>query len=123
MIEEAVKKIEEEMKNGDSYIKAIGDYVIKNIGVNIDAAKEINEGKLTLKGAMNDIKKIAKSKAVNGCAVMADEEVFSLVAKYYSFNNIQEKIKIDEDKNQGNVVNIEEVKAKKKFSVSLDDLL
>ena len=122
MIEEAVKKIEEEMKNGDSYIKAIGDYVIKNIGVNIEAAKEINEGKLTLKGAMNDIKKVAKSKAVNGCAVMADEEVFSLVVKYYSFNNIQEKIKIDEDK-KDNVVNIEEAKAKKKFSVSLDDLL
>lgn len=124
MIEEAVKKIKEEMeKNKAPYIQAIGNYVLTQIEINDKAAKEVVEGKKTLKDALKKVKVKARIKAVDGCAVLSDEEVYKLVSEYYGFEA--------EQKNATKVVINEEVTASgpakeeehKNFKVDLKDLL
>lgn len=124
MIEEAVKKIKEEMeKNKAQYIQAIGNYVLTQIEINDKAAKEVVEGKRTLEDALKKVKVKARVKAVGNCAMLTDEEVFKIVAEYYGFEV--------EQKNVTKVVINEEVTASepakeeehKNFKVDLKDLL
>jgi len=86
MIEKAILKIKEEIKkSNDPYVQVIGNYVLKQIEINIDAAEKIVAEDKTVKKSLEEVKKVAKGKAKNGCAVMADDEVFKLVDKYYGF--------------------------------------
>ena len=124
MIEEAVKKIKEEMeKNKAPYIQAIGNYVLTQIEVNDKAAKEVVEGKKTLKDALGKVKGKAREKAVDGCAILSDEEVYKRVSEYYGFEVEQQnatKIVINEDVKVKEPVKEEE---HKNFKVDLKDLL
>lgn len=135
MIEETIKKIKEEMeKSKVPYIQAIGNYVINQIEVNGDAAKEVVEGKKTLKGAFEKVMELARKNAtamnifqgaVGGgtrCAVLTDEEVYKQVREYYGFEVEQQatKVVINEDVNVKEPVKEEE---HKNFKVDLKDLL
>lgn len=91
-IEEAIKKITEEMENvSNPYVKVIGDYVLKHIELNGQAVEEILKGKKTVSKSLDEVKKVAKTRAINGCAVMSDEEVFTLVRNYFEFEAVQDK--------------------------------
>lgn len=135
MIEEAIKKIKEEMeKSKVLYIQAIGNYVINQIEVNGDAAKEVVEGKKTLKGAFEKVMELARKNATamnifqraaggTRCAVLTDEEVYKQVREYYGFEVEQQnatKVVINEDVNVKEPVKEEE---HKNFKVDLKDLL
>lgn len=86
MIEKAIEKIKEEMeKNKAPYIQAIGNYILVQVEINDKAAKEIISGEKTLGKALEKVKGEAKKKAVNGCAVLTDEEVYKQVREYYGF--------------------------------------
>lgn len=135
MIEEAVKKIKEEMeKSKVPYIQAIGNYVLNQIEVNGNAAKEVVEGKRTLKAALKKVEEVARKNAeasnifqgaVGGmrCAVLTDEEVYKQVREYYGFEAEQQnatKVVVNEEVTASGPAKEEE---HKNFSVDLNSLL
>lgn len=135
MIERAIEKIKKEMedKKENSYIQAIGDYLLKQVEINRDAAEKICNGTKTIEKSLKEVEKIAKKKAVAGCAVLSDSEVFKIVREYYQFEAVQDKfiqVEVDEIKEQiQEAVKEEKVQSKKEnresddFSINFDDYL
>lgn len=127
MIASAIEKIKNEMKvnNNTPYIQAIGTYVINNIEINLEVAKEIVEGKKTLKEALKKIEAAALKKVIERrgtqCVVMSPEEVFSVVDIYYEFKAIQSKKEVEPGKASRDVKKA--LQEKKRFNVDLNSLL
>lgn len=131
MIERAIEKIKREIeqKKDNPYIQAIGDYLLKQVEINRDAAEKICNETKTIEKSLKEIEKVAREKAVSGCAVLSDNEVFKIVREYYSFEAVQDKfiqVEVEEIKEQIQ----EEVKEEKvqvtkidDFSIDLDDYL
>ncbi|MDP4146083.1 MAG: hypothetical protein Q8936_16605 [Bacillota bacterium] len=131
MIEEAKKKIKDEMeKSKDNFTKDIGNYLLQQIEINTKAAEKIVTGDKTIQGAIEKMTKIAEKRVVrkgNMAVVrMTPEEGFEIVAKYYGFEGVQTEIKVEE------VIApiVKEVpvteapkKEKAKFEVNIEDLL
>ena len=82
----AIAKINDEMQKdpANKYLEAVGHYVIDKCGSDKNAEAVLDEKK-TLKGCMDAVMEEARKQAKNGVCVMADEEVYSLVDKYFSF--------------------------------------
>lgn len=135
MIERAIEKIKKEMedKKENSYIQAIGDYLLKQVEINRDAAEKICNEVKTIEKSLKEVEKVAKKKAVAGCAVLSDSEVFKIVREYYQFEAVQDKfiqVEVDEIKEQiQEEVKKEKVQEKKEskeiddFSINFDDYL
>lgn len=135
MIERAIGKIKKEMeeKKDNSYIQAIGDYLLKQVEINRNAAEKICNGTKTIEKSLKEVEKVAKKKAVAGCAVLSDSEVFKIVREYYQFEAVQDKfiqVEVDEIKEQiQEEVKREKVQEKKEskeaddFSINFDDYL
>lgn len=122
MIENAKVKIKEEMdKSTNPYIKAIGGYLLTNIEINKESAKKINTGELTLQKCLKKTEEIARGRAVNGCAVMSDEEVYKIVREYFEMVAVQDKIlqvEVEEIKEVHGITDKEEDIS---FDVNLED--
>ncbi|MDU7453131.1 Cas9 inhibitor AcrIIA9 family protein [Clostridium saudiense] len=135
MIERAIEKIKSEMeqKKDNSYIQAIGDYLLKQVEINRNAAEKICNEKKSIEKSLKEVEKVARKKAVAGCAVLSDNEVFKIVREYYQFEAVQDKfiqVEVEEIKEQiQEDVNEERVKEKKEdsktddFSINFDDYL
>lgn len=135
MIEKAIERIKLEMKQkkDNSYIQAIGDYLLKQVEINRDAAEKICNGTKTIEKSLKEVEKVARKKAVSGCAVLSDSEVFKIVREYYQFEAVQDKfiqVEVDEIKEQiQEEVKREKVQEKKEskeiddFSINFDDYL
>ena len=135
MIERAIKKIKSEMeqKKNNLYIQAIGDYLLKQVEINRNAAEKICNEKKSIEKSHKEVEKVARKKAVAGCAVLSDNEVFKIVREYYQFEAVQDKfiqVEVEEIKEQiQEGVNEERVKEKKEdsktddFSINFDDYL
>lgn len=135
MIERAIERIKREMKQkkDNSYIQAIGDYLLKQVEINRDAAEKICNGTKTIEKSLKEVEKVAKKKAVAGCAALSDSEVFKIVREYYQFEAVQDKfiqVEVDEIKEQiQEEVKKEKVQEKKEnkeaddFSINFDDYL
>jgi len=85
MLEKAIKKLTDEMEanKSNSNIKVIGDFLIRQLKLsNEDAEKVLQEGKTILK-SIDEMSKVAKTKAVNGCGMLTDQEGFGIVLKYF----------------------------------------
>lgn len=135
MIERAIKKIKSEMeqKKNNLYIQAIGDYLLKQVEINRNAAEKICNEKKSIEKSLKEVEKVARKKAVAGCAVLSDNEVFKIVREYYQFEAVQDKfiqVEVEEIKEQiQEGVNEERVKEKKEdsktddFSINFDDYL
>ena len=97
MIQKATEKIKSEMEsNKDSSIQVIGEFLLKQIEININAAKAIvKEGK-TIKGSMeymrNEAEKKVKEKKGVQMVALSPEEGFRIVMKYFGFEAVQDKI-------------------------------
>ena len=113
IIEQAIEKVKEEMKN--SSLKIIGEYVLKHLEVNKNAAKNIVEGKKNLKGSIDAMRREAEKVKVGNMAILTEEEGFKIVDKYFGFVGVQEEMEVREAPK-------EELKTKKKFSMGLEDL-
>ena len=131
MIEKAIEKIKAEMeKNKDNgNVQVIGNFLLKQIDINKDAAAGIlQEGKTILK-SIDEMQKeaLAKVKKKTGtqCIAMDPVEGFKIVMKYFSFEAVQDKILEVEVNQVKEDHQIEEVKEKEKieFDVNLEDLL
>ena len=135
MIERAIERIKREMKqkNDNSYIQAIGDYLLKQVEINRDAAEKICNEKKSIQKSLKEVEKTARKKAVAGCAVLSDSEVFKIVREYYQFEAVQDKfiqVEVDEIKEQiQEEVKEEKIQEKKEnkeaddFSINFDDYL
>lgn len=115
---ERIKKLSQEQK--DTNIKKVAEYLINREDLN---EKFLNEEK-NLTDMWDYIKKQAKEKAINGCAVIEDEEVYGLAVHYFDETNetlgiktdkkeIKQDVKVKEDtsKIKENTPIQEEVKA------------
>lgn len=129
MIGKAIEKIKKEMeqKKDNAYIQTIGDFLLKQVEINRSAAENINNGTLTIEKSLKEVEAVAKKKAVNGCAVMSDYEVFGIVKKYYGFEAVQDKmiqVEIEEIKEEYKIQEVEKSNVVEvNFSASLDDYL
>lgn len=126
MIERAKSKIKEEMTNNcDPYIQVVGKYILNNIEINKVAAKNIVEGKKSIKASLEAMRKEAEKKRVGNCAVLTDEEGFKIIRTYFEFEATQDKIlRVEFDRvKEENSIARDDVKEKIKFNVSIDDLL
>lgn len=83
----AVEKINTEMQKrpDDPYTEVIGHYIIDRCGLDADCERKAAAEKKTLEGAMSAVKAAAEKKAVNGCAVLTPDAVFTEVDKYFGF--------------------------------------
>lgn len=123
MQEAAIKKIKAEMeKDKDPYVQVIGNLLLDHINMNPDNAEKIlSEGK-TITKSIDEMASIAKKKAVNGRAMLTDQEGFEIVLKYFGIEG-----KVTASSVVINPIIQEQVKEKLKtaidFDVNLDDLL
>lgn len=121
MIGQAMEKIKSEMQsNNNPYVRVVGDFLLKQVEGNEEAAKAVMSGDKTIIKSLDAMRKEASKKKVGNCAVLTDEEGFEVVSKYFG---IEEK-KIT----SSNVVSLSDYKKAPKvndveFSVDLDDLL
>lgn len=84
-MEEAIKKINDEMQKdpNNTYMEIIGHYLIDRATAEPMVAAAINEPKKTLKGAMDEIIKVAQKKKKGNVAVLTPPQVFETVDKYF----------------------------------------
>ena len=125
MIEEAKKKVNDEMKKYKNCApKIIGGYLLNQIEINPKCAEKIIAGEKTIKGAYDAIKSEAKKKTQSGYYCYEGEEGYkeftASINKYYDFECVQIEV--------GEVIapavqEIEKPKKKAKFGVSIEDLL
>jgi hypothetical protein len=122
MIDDAVSKLKNEMAQNanDTYVKVIGEFLLKHLELNPGSAEKVmNDGK-TIKASLNEMQKEARKKQVNNCAVFSDQEGFEIVLKYFGIKPGQ-VLKASYDEKQD-----ERQKTKKSandFDVKLEDLL
>ncbi len=127
MIDKAIAKIKAEMEADKSgYAQVIGKYLLQQIEINKGAAdKIVNEGK-SIKGSIQEMSKEAKKNAKNGCGVLTDAEGFAIVAKYFGFEAVQDKILevvVNEIKETNDIKSEEVSKKDVSFDVNLEDIL
>lgn len=128
MLEEAIKKIKEEIEKnkGDFYIQEIGKYVLVQVETNKEASEKIAKGEKTIVGSMKFLESEARKRLQKGqqCLMIADVEGFKIINTYFGFKNIQDKLdvekreaveKIEEDHTEEKVIEID-------FNVNLEDL-
>lgn len=122
LVSKAMEKINLEMnKENNPYVKVIGEFLIQQVNGNEDIARAIlTEGKTIMK-SLDEMKKVAKQRAINGCAVIGDEEGFEIVKDYFGI-----KKKLDIKNSETKVVNINDYKEKSTLEgidINLDDIL
>lgn len=121
----ARKKIQSEVNGSNNpYIKVVGEFLIELIEENINAAEAIMRDGKSIKGSLEKMKKVARSKAVGGCAVIDDVEGFKIVKDYYGIKDVgAREIKVVKTEKK---VSMNEYKIEKQhgaLELDLDDLL
>lgn len=71
-------------------LRVICEHMIDFLHNHPQAAERIDEKK-TLSGAIEEMKKEARKRAVNGCGVLTDEEGFEIIHKYFGIEAIEEQ--------------------------------
>ena len=84
MIEDAIRRINEEMQKApsDRMLEAVGQYCI-DLCTTEAAAKALMEEKKTIAGAISAMREAARKKQHGGYYAMAPEEAWEIVRKYY----------------------------------------
>lgn len=84
MIQKAIVKTNTEMQKSpnDKQLETIGHHVIDAITTEANAKAVLDEKK-TLNGARAEVKSVARKQAVSGMAMIASDEVFAIVDKYF----------------------------------------
>jgi hypothetical protein len=87
VLEKAIEKLKAEMeKNKDSYVQIIGNYLEQYIKLHPEEAEKIlGEGK-TIAKSLDEMTNAVRKKAVNGRAMLTDQEGYEIVLKYFGIN-------------------------------------
>jgi len=85
MLEKAIKKITDEMEanKSNSNIKVIGDFLVRQLKLSNGGAEKVLQGGKTIIKSIDEMSKVAKTKAVKGCGMLTDQEGFGIVLKYF----------------------------------------
>lgn len=123
MVEEAVRKIEEEIKRENNpYVKVIGEFLIKQLDVNPGVAEKILNKDKSILSSLGEMKKVAEKKKSGNCAILTDEEGFAIVLKYFG---IESQVIKEVKREASKVVDIKEYKKTEEidFEINLDEYL
>jgi hypothetical protein len=119
MLNKAIEKIKAEIdgsKNNPN-IRAVGEFLLQHLALhNETAEKVLQEGK-TIKSSIDEMKKVAKTKVVDGCGMLTDHEGFGIVLKYFGIEAAVSTVGV---KIQEHVVQAPTAQEKKSFNVELD---
>jgi len=118
MLNKAIEKIKAEMDSNknDSYIQEVGGFLLQHLQDKPNAAEKLASEEKTIKGSLEEMKKIARTKAINGCGMFAPSEGFKIVLKYFGIESSGFKA-------QETTIEISTIKEKKsdiEFNVELD---
>lgn len=117
MIEKAKNKIIEEINKNkdDDYVQVVGDFLLKQIEINEDAARIIATGGKNIKDSLKYMENEAKNRA-NGrrCVCINPVEGFRIIMKYFGVEGIQSNIE--------NFA-IQEEKQEEEFNVDLNSFI
>jgi hypothetical protein len=126
MFNQAILKIETEMNQSknNSYIQAVGSFLLQYLKVNPEAAEKILAADKSIVKSLDAMRQAASQKKVNNCAVLADQEGFTIVLKYFGINSTATAtatatVAIEQSKENPVI----ERKASVDFDISLKDLL
>lgn len=87
MKEQVIAKIKAEMKTDTSpYVQVIGEMLLKHINAHPADAEKILSDDKTISKSLDAMKSEARINQKNGCAVLTDEEGFSIVLKYFGID-------------------------------------
>lgn len=89
----AIARITKECQ-GNDYLIPFEEYLTSICTTEAVADKILKEDK-TLKGCFDNMKKIAKDRAVNGCTYIPPEEGFEIIKKYYGIDQSKTSQTID----------------------------
>lgn len=79
-----------EKNTNDMTARVVCNYVVERLDeAPEDVLKNILDKKLTIKGAVEEMRKAAKKVAVGNCGVLTDEEGFSIVSKYFGLGKVK----------------------------------
>lgn len=110
-MDEAIKKLQAEISGSknNAYVKLIGEFLISHISANPGDSDKILTADKTIAKSLVAMKSEAQKKAVNGMAMLTDEEGFAIVLKYFGISTRKSNPQPDHTVS--------------KFDVSLDELL
>lgn len=89
-MEAAISKLKAEMdgKGTNTYIKLIGEFLIKHIQANPGSVDQILSADKTIAKSLLAMQAEAKKKAVGGMAMLTDEEGFAIVLNYFGLQGL-----------------------------------
>lgn len=121
MLQEAITKLQTEMEQNKSngYIQLVGDYLIKFLGTNPEAAEKILVEDKTINKSLDHMRKVAEKKMTGNYAMLTPEEGFKAILEYFV---IKSEVVIEAPVPP----KLENVPAASKavdFDIKLDDLL
>lgn len=113
MIENAVKKLTDEMEKNQNhaYIQYVGKYLTEYITQHPEAAEKIMNQDKTIAGSLAEVKKEARKKKTGNVAVLSDQEGFDAVLNYFEVTATSPAAPAPA------------TPTKRRFDVSLEDLL
>lgn len=123
MINKAIEKIKSELdQNKDNpYVQVVGEFLLQHLKENPKAAEKILNKDKTIAKSYEAMEKIAQKKQKNRRAVLAPQEGFEIVLKYFDITAAP----IDFTKTNVKTEKAERIAENKTvdFNVSLDDFL
>ena len=79
-----------EKNTNDMTARVVCNYVVERLDdVSEEVLKNILDKKLTINGAVEEMRKAAKKVAVCNCGVLTDEEGFGIVSKYFGLGKAE----------------------------------
>lgn len=85
MLQEAINKLKTEMDQNkkNSYVQVVGGFLLQHLDNNPGAAENILVEDKSITKSLAEMKKEAEKKKVGNCAVITDQEGFTVVLKYF----------------------------------------
>ena len=89
MVQEAIKKINDEMdkEKTNPFVRVIGNILLEYLDVDPGAAEKIINKDKAIGKSLDEMRKLAETKKVGNCAMLTDQEGFEIVLKYYDIEN------------------------------------
>lgn len=115
-MEQAIEKLTTEIeKEANPYVKFIGEFLINQVENNPATAEKIMADDKTIVGSLKAMAEKAREVAVNGMAMLTDEEGFKIVLDYFGIEQSEPVVsKIEEEKVQEDFKPKKEKKARPK---------
>jgi hypothetical protein len=86
MLQQAISKLRSEMtqNNANAYIQVVGDFLLQHLEQNPQDAEKILSKDKCIAKSLDEMRKVAGKKKIGNCAVLTDQEGFSVVLKYFN---------------------------------------